>query len=82
MRSKLTGMKLEDLRRERPLENPRGGERTLPRHGGSVGTLHLTGDAETEDEGGLRAGVHAEGSREWCVLRQQRRAREATARVD
>ena len=30
------------------------------------GTLQQTGNAETEDEGRLRAGVQAEGTRKWC----------------
>ena len=41
-----------------------------------MGTLQQTGDAETEDEGGLRARVQAEGACKWSVPGQSRRARE------
>ena len=77
-------MELEDFRRERDRWRKRAEERQrLPRQkGGSVGTPQQTGDAETEDEGGLRAGLQAEGTRKWSVPRQQRRAIEATAGVD
>ena len=43
-----------------------------------MGTLQQTGDAETEDEGEIRAGVHSEGTRKWSVPRRSRRARETT----